>query len=428
MTASMQYDLVPGRVVARVFAHQLAARQPVACFSYVTDGLLGFGQRELVFTLVRDPDAQLQQAPHEPLQLLQTIAGLAQQGRIVEAGGLTELGPNGVFGRPSLRGFVYQVAWPMEGVTMAPGTLAMVAIHADELDTVKRLGALRVLARLGRMHNFWPTAPWCDPDRGPSASAAPSVLDNVAAAHIPGVSVVYEPGGRRVVVRLARTAQAAIQQAGLPPPEAALAILTVLDPGVDACLVWFPGQNGPEAISAPGSNGTRIAGCFIAFVPQQDHDGANPFEDGLAAMLTDASWARVRQALVAGMPLEIPGNCALAIEWYDEAVPRVEVPPVSEMQMHLRESQGDIEARVGMAALVAYANAIEQTVQQHYANQRGHGSTLMIEVVLAQGRTPAIHGQLEPALLSRLRSVPGPAVSSGEIAFRGVFELFGGAS
>ncbi|MEO8700041.1 MAG: hypothetical protein ABI867_08350 [Kofleriaceae bacterium] len=431
MSASYQHDLISG-VVARVFAHELRPQRGVVpCWSYVTDGLRAFGQHEMVLTIVRPADQGADRAPGDPLGLLRTIAGLAQQGRLVDAGGFTEVGPSGLFGRPQLRGLAYQTAAPMDGVTLPPGCLAAIVLVGDEMEVAKRFGALRVLARLGRANNFWPTTPWCEPDRGACCAADESILGNVASAAMPGVSAVLE--GDRVTVRIARSTHARFVQAGLPPPETALALLTVLDDHADACLVWFQGQPGPEAISAPNSRGARVSGCFIAFVPQQEADGADTFEDGFAARLTDASWLTLRDAILRGTAATIPGATGktLVLEWFDAPPPRSEVPAVSEMQMQLREGQDDIEARLGMAALVEYANTVEATVQQYYAGQGGqqrHGQSLEIQVLLAAGQRPAVYGELDPALYARLAELPGPPVRSGEVAFRGTFALFGGAS
>ncbi len=428
MSSSVQFDLVPGRVVARVFAHDLRASQPVSCFSYVTEGLRAFGQDEVVFTLVRPPDAGIERAPHDPLHFLRAIANLATQGQLVSAGGFTEVGAQGLLGRPHIRGVAYERAWPMDGVTLPDGCLSAAALVAHEMDSVKRFGALRTLARLGRAYRFFPTAPWCDPDRGPMPPEGKSILEGVASAYIPFVSVVRS--AERITVRLARSAQARLSQ-GLPPPEAALAFLTVLDPSADGCLVWSPGQQAPEAISPPGSRGERLSGCFALFVPQQASDGGNPFEDGFAITLTDASWGRVRQALVSATPLAIAN---VAIEWFDVVAPRAApIPPVSEMQMQIREPQPDIDARIGMQALVGYADAIERTVQQHFAGQTGQGAVLELDVLLAAGRPPALRVSCFPelaaaaALPMRLASIQAPPLRMGEIAFRGTFALFGGA-
>src|SRR5262249_54813059 len=151
---------------------------------------------------------------------------------------------------------------------------------------------------------FYPTAPWCDLDGGPvSAPESQTILEGVACGHATSASVVL--AHEVVTVRLPRAAQAMFARGGLPPPDAALALLTALDAQADGCLAWAPGQPGPEAISMPGANGARISGCFVLFVPQQEADGANMFEDGFACMLTDASWARVRHALTSGAPVTI---------------------------------------------------------------------------------------------------------------------------
>ncbi len=279
-------------IVAHAYEHQLGA---IACTSYVTHGLRAFGQRELVMTMTRG-------AP-EPLGLLRAIAGFAQQGRLVDEGGFTEVGPTGLFGRPQLRGVTYQHARPMDGVPLPDGTLAMIVLVGHEMETAKTYGALRVLARLGRAHTFFPTAMWCEPDRPPAfPPESATILAGVAHGSVAGMAVVLE--GERVVIRVPRAACGTF--ATLPPPEHALAIFTTLAPDADSCLVWSPGQTEAAGIAEPGATGARTSGCFVLFVPQQDADAANVFEDGVVCMLTDASWARVRHALATGAPLALP--------------------------------------------------------------------------------------------------------------------------
>ena len=296
----MSNELAAG-VVVHAYPHALG---DVACTSYVTTGLRAFGQRELVMTMTRGGP--------EPVPLLRAIAGFAEQGTLVDDGGRTEVGPNGLFGRPELRGVVYQHAWPMDGVPVPPDALAMIMLVGHEMQTATDYGALRVLARLGRAHRFFPTAVWCDVTRGPLfPPESGTVLENVARGSVNGLAVVVE--GDDIVLRAPRSALTTF--ANLPPPDLALALLTTIAPDADSCLVWTPGQRAPEAIAFPGSTGRRTSGCFVAFVPQQDADAANVFEDGVVCMLTDASWARVRQALATGTPLTIPGTRALSIVW-----------------------------------------------------------------------------------------------------------------
>jgi hypothetical protein len=229
------------------------------------------------------------------------------------------VGPRGLFGVPALRGVVYESAWPMADVAAPPDALMAVALVDPELEIAKRYGVLRVLARLGRAQAFFPTARWCDPARAARmAPEAGSVLDGVAGGFVPGTSVAIQED--RVRLRLPREAQPSLQQflAALPAG-AALGLRGMLPADADACLVWSPGQKGPEAISAPGGRGACIGANFIVFVAEQGADGASPVEDGVVAMLTDASWSRLREALSTGAPLAVPAReppaKSLALEW-----------------------------------------------------------------------------------------------------------------
>jgi hypothetical protein len=44
------------------------------------------------------------------------------------------------------------------------------------------------------------------------------------------------------------------------------AVLTEVDPEANGCLTWRPGQQQPEAITPPESDGSAFCGCFIGFV------------------------------------------------------------------------------------------------------------------------------------------------------------------
>jgi hypothetical protein len=77
----------------------------------------------------------------------------------------------------------------------------------------------------------------------------------------------------------------------------AVALLTDIDSTANGCFVWEPGQWRPEAIAPPNSDGSRICGCFVMLVPQQQANDVRLVEDGVALLLTDEAWADVRKAL-----------------------------------------------------------------------------------------------------------------------------------
>lgn len=318
---AIEIEILPGRALARVFSHEVAVRSGrVACWTYVTQGLAALGQPELALSLRRAPEARLEMARPEPLHLLATIAQLAADGRVVGPGDYTELGPRG-FLRSDLRGFAYQIAQPLDGVVLPPGTLSCIGLLTAELEVAKRFGALRVLARLGRDSAFFPTALWCDPER--TAVASPdeaSILDGVASALFPGVTVTLQ--GRAIHLVVPRRVAPQLAEA-LPslPANAALALLATLAPDADACLVWSPGQVGAQAISPAGSQAARMAGNFLLLVPEQRADGGNPFEDGFAYLLTDASHKLMRWALGTGTAVELAADGgegkSLQLSWSD---------------------------------------------------------------------------------------------------------------
>ena len=61
-------DLLPGLLAAKVYFHDVdSPAGPVPCWTYVSDGLLGPGKEEFVFTLRRQKDQQSGDFPQDPV-------------------------------------------------------------------------------------------------------------------------------------------------------------------------------------------------------------------------------------------------------------------------------------------------------------------------------------------------------------------------
>src|SRR6185369_17916157 len=98
-TPPVDVEIISGKLSARVYLHELDSRQgAIPCWSYVTDGLTGQQQAELVFTLRRDPGEPSDGFPPDPLQLFATVYQLAAQGKRVTAGSFTQFGDRNFFG------------------------------------------------------------------------------------------------------------------------------------------------------------------------------------------------------------------------------------------------------------------------------------------------------------------------------------------
>jgi hypothetical protein len=313
--------LVPGKLSARIVLAEIhSGAGPLPCWVYVTEGLRAFGQRELGFALRRLPHEAPNAAPPDPLQFFGAVCNLAEQGRLVDANGFSELGSNGFMGDRNWRGFGYLPNHPLLALPAPPDALAVIGLVGLEMDVAKRFGATRVAARLGQAARQYPFPTWAE--RGRACLVSPdsleqTILNGVSVLSIPGATAVL--ADNRITLRLPPARAVMLRELlAQAPPNAAFGILCELDPSADALLVWQPGQRGPEAISPEGSRGARVGGCFVLFVGQQQADEGRVFEDGFALMVRDASNAAIRRALTSGTPLDLPATApgmSFAIAW-----------------------------------------------------------------------------------------------------------------
>lgn len=141
----------------------------MACRSYLTEGLRTLNDhRELVWTLALnltpDPNGD-DPLPSSIVGLLEGILPYAARGVKVNEGDRTRLDPTrgvGLFGREDFRGILYV---PCTTAVATPDALQCVVLTTDELMTLERMGAVRVMASLGQLNRFFPTTIWIDPAR-----------------------------------------------------------------------------------------------------------------------------------------------------------------------------------------------------------------------------------------------------------------------
>jgi len=303
-------DLRPG-LVGHVYDRSIARPgELLSCWTYLSDGLRAHGQKELALTLCRPSEVLEGDFPRDVLELFGAIFDLASQGRIVETGDYTEFGPTGFLGIPNLGGLLYLPYQPIPQIPAPEPSLSAVLVPAEELEVVKAFGAARLMARLGQTYSHFPCPDWSDPRRAAVISVAEfgeSVLVRMATLSLTTGWATQR--GSEIILDLAAEARPVLSKdlPGLPRKQA-LALLTQLSPAADSLLVWRPGQQGPVAITPPGSGGSVVAGCFCGFVPGQKEDDVQLFEDGFVVMLRDRTWRRLRNALASGDDLELPSG------------------------------------------------------------------------------------------------------------------------
>lgn len=314
-TTSISIGFTAAGPLVRMTEHEVPAPVPFRCTTYVTSGLGDLGHPELVFTLRTDRGAGPAFAL-EPLDLLRLLHWKLAHGGRLSAGTLVGEAVARAVAWPSLAGFAVERAWPIDGVDVPPGALALIALFGAEYDVAEAFGASRVLARLAAATRAFPTALWCDVAREHLAHPDErSRLERASVVHLPGITATRESGVLRV--RVPRAVRPALARAhdGVRGP---FALLCGLDPGADGRLAWMPGQRDARGVAAPGGAAERVGGNFVAFVEGRPCDEGGVVEDGFVSLLTHASARRLRAAVGEGSPLVLPtAGGRLHLEWTD---------------------------------------------------------------------------------------------------------------
>lgn len=316
-TFPVHFELVPGKLGAKVHFHEIDTPSgSLPCWTYTTKGLLAHGQKELIFTLRCEPHEPVNTFPDDPLHLFTFINQLAQNGQLVDAGGVSQFGEKNFLGRH----LAYIPSQPLQGEPVQNPAIVPILVTEDEAVAVQEFGITRLMSRLGFVSRHYPCPPWSNRTR-PGLSfehtRQKSILARVARFHAPGVRIVRE--NQRVVLRITPQAREPLQRhLAQSPKNTPIALLTDIDPTANACLVWEPGQPVPTAITPPHSDGSRLCGCFVLFVPAQKEEEIRFIEDGFSLLLSNRSWSAVRKALMKKRALTIPAGgdgSSLSIEW-----------------------------------------------------------------------------------------------------------------
>ena len=376
-----QQEIVPGELKIAVHLHSVEkAGRSMPCWSYVTEGLARHKQREAIFTVVQQSGEKAESYSLDPMEFFRGLLSFAKQGRTVEAGGFTWLAGGGLLG---FHGFTYmEPVWRPPGVSPHGDWLAVIGLAGDEVSILKEFGSTRVLSVLGQAERFYPAPYWNERNRPSRVSAAPmseSLLAKVARINSPGFSVFRE--GNQIVLRArADRAAEAVKALSALAPEAPLALLTRTDPSADGALVWLPGQAQANAITPRGSDGKRICGSFMLFLPEQEEDLEQVLEDGFALHLTSRSWGQLRGAILAQEDIETP---LFALRWipavFDQYLPSLggARPPqagrIRDKQIVLLQPDAETSAAITASALAGFAKSVAERVHAQFSRHTAKG-------------------------------------------------------
>ena len=320
-------EIVPGRLVVRVHLHELpTVNGREACWTFVSEGLWALGQKEILLTLKREPGEKPEDFPREVFFFYELVYELAAHGKLVDAGGCTDFGEQGLLGR---RAAGYMDPYPFSDFASLSPSLSAILLTEGEFAACQTIGLSRIRALLGKAYSHFPCPPWSD-RRRPSVltkdALKTSLLARATTLNASGAVATCEKG--LLTLRVPQDARARLatelEAAG---DDGAFAIISEIDPSADGCLVWTPGETRPGAISRPDVRPSRVTGCFLAatLVAGAAVDRTQFFEDGFLLSLTTASFRALREALKRGGALALAASPdRFRLEWAAAAEPVTE--------------------------------------------------------------------------------------------------------
>lgn len=410
-------ELIPGELWMRAYEREISMGCSAAAalgaappsdaagnraMTYVTRGLAAHGQPELVLNVtLREGESGASVLP-DPRSFFQAIYGLAKSGAGVSPGGFSQFGNPGFLGDARFIGVMYQEAGageaaqaeaePRQGRGPSP-QLAVIALTQEEMQAVMETGGSRLMAALGRMYRYYPGPFWNERGRASAVSAATleqTILVKIARWGCAGLYVRKD--GDRLLLQLPRSQSQEIERfLPLLDQEQPSALMAQIDPAANACLTWAAGDQALVAIAPPGSDGSRLAGLFVALLPNQASDLMRVVEDGFLLGLRADSFRAVRDALAKQATLSLPlaeGAAALDISWYEPAAGQ-SADCEGAFSVHLLNPDAELRVRIrsDIKALSDYFAALVRIIDTWKTQQASRASAgLLVAVGVKPGR------------------------------------------
>lgn len=282
------------RLVVHFHLHELPDAEGTFLTAF-TQGLINQRQRELVLTIRLPEGEEIAARMQDIVRFFVTVYAWARARKPVHPGGYTTFKERGLF-RPN-SAVLYAAARPIRGLPMPPDALAVILASPEEVHVAMEFGAYRVLTRIGELTRSFPYPIWNSLERasvvGPREGE--TALAKVPRIRMPGVSFLLE--GERLSIQLGAPAKLAGRGLAALPEGAPFALLLEPSSAADAVFYWYPGQEQPSGLVAPGSSGKRKSGCCLAIAPGGQKDEARPFEDGYTLLFSTDTWHQVSFAI-----------------------------------------------------------------------------------------------------------------------------------
>ncbi|MBT4493587.1 MAG: DUF3480 domain-containing protein [Gammaproteobacteria bacterium] len=305
-------------LAVEVYLHEFyLGDRPRRCWTYLTKGLSGHGQREMALSLLVDDEGDAEDLPQTPLKMFQLLGERTSAGRIVECGDSTRLGQRGIFGFP---GLFYVPAIQYESLPNLDEYLSLILVHREEYDYIRQYGLTRFLSHLGRFCSSFPYPTW-------NTQARPSLFPNnireismlTDASHVQLEHSYAHQLGDVLQLQLHKSdAEKALHAIDNLDDDQVAILNTAFSPRCDASLYWQEGQDLPGAYAAPDSVTGMIGGSFISLC-RSDFSDIAIVEDGFSVNLTAPQWHQLSQSIESSVACEfnLDGDRRFVLDFVD---------------------------------------------------------------------------------------------------------------
>jgi len=168
-------------------------------------------------------------------------------------------------------------------------------------------GVTRVAAALGRINHFYPTPVWTLIKRDPGWMAKmnqKSPLGMVPGINLPSACATLSKQEILMEIKSVDLSEF-LEDYSYLPENTPFYIKTHYSIQADGCLTWSD-DGVLEAITPHGSEGKKLTGAFISFIPFQEEDNIKLVEDGFFMSCTDQTYQKIVDALSNKTPLQLP--------------------------------------------------------------------------------------------------------------------------
>lgn len=312
-------ELIKDKLYVKVVIQELRCGGPydeMKSLAFLTEGLYSIGQKELFFVLT-NYGADYQKMYGNIFQYFITIYELSKHRRFVDIGEITAFGKNDLLG---WKGIVYnEIPDHLTDFFKSP-TLSVLLLSEEEIKSIGSYGRLRILSMLGNSSKYFPYPFWSDLKRKqlPIGRMANTSMLSKTEIRLPLKESTVTLINNKIFFKIEKEKTIAVHKE-LQEQRNPFVIFPFLDKSANACLTYTfdNNENGPGAISPPGSKGTMVGACTLLLVPQQDNYSSRILEDGFCLFVTNNQIDEFFNAIEnkRSFDLNSEKNMSFSMEW-----------------------------------------------------------------------------------------------------------------